>query len=90
MNRSPQNDDLRLKEIAANGLPIVGSTEPYAFLLDSAGDAQSNDDYSDGIQLSENCEGSPAGIWFIFFIFVQGIYLSVVKSLKPLDVLRHW
>nr|CDS29493.1 Immunoglobulin [Hymenolepis microstoma] len=61
VNKPPLSENSHLKEIANNGLPIVGSTEPYAFLLGSTEEIESNDDFSNNIQLIESCEDSPEG-----------------------------
>ncbi|VDL59405.1 unnamed protein product [Hymenolepis diminuta] len=59
VNKSPPKENVPWKEIVENGFPIVGSTEPYAFLLDSSGEVQNSDDFVDNIQLTESCEDSP-------------------------------
>ncbi|KAM3182407.1 hypothetical protein ACTXT7_012443 [Hymenolepis weldensis] len=59
VNKPPPKENAPWKEIVENGFPIVGSTEPYAFLLDSSGEIQNGNDFVDNIQLTEGCEDSP-------------------------------
>ncbi|KAM7533124.1 hypothetical protein Aperf_G00000118625 [Anoplocephala perfoliata] len=60
-NQPTVENNNRIQELAGNDLPIGGSTEPYAFLLDNVGELQNSDDYIGNIQLTENCETSSEG-----------------------------